>query len=349
MARRLVALAVALLMVAGALAIRNRVDDDSDSGGGSIDGGSGPVSLTCATELEAACKALADADDSIELRVEPAGVTAARLEATDAVVGIDGWLVEAPWPEIVDQARGRSGLGDLFEDDPAVLARSPLVLAMWNDRLQAILSECDNRELTWKCIGDVAGKRWSTIGGEDEWGEVKPGFADPAFDGVGALVLGQGAVSFFDGRTDLSRDDFDTSEFQRWIRQLASAVPQNPTFDDMLVIGPAAVDVVGTTEAEAGPELETSRDKDNITITYPAPMATADVVLASVAGASGGERLAKIVSSDNGLAALSAAGWRVPDHEVDAGVDASVTLPDTSGLPSPGAIDALRGQWGDAR
>ena len=347
MARRLVALAVALLMIAGALSIRNRIDDDSDSGTGSSGGSSGPVSLTCATELEAACRALAASDSSIELTIEDAGRTAQELENADTVEGIDAWLVEAPWPEIVDGARSINGLPALFDHDAPVLARSPLVLAMWNDRLEAILKHCEDGALTWKCIGDAAGQRWSTLGGQDEWGDVKPGFADPAVDGVGALVLGQAAVSFF-GRTDLSTADFDTPEFQRWIRQLASAVPQQPTFDDMLTIRQAAVDVVGTTEAEAGPGLDVSRDKANITITYPAPMATADVVVASVAGANGRERLVKIVSGDDGLDALATAGWRVPDRDVVAGVDATVELPADSGLPSPGAIDALRSVWRDA-
>ena len=123
---------------------------------------------------------------------------------------------------------------------------------MWNDRLAAIEDDCDGGELTWKCIGKVAGDGWTTLGGEESWGNVKPGFADPASDGVGTLVLGQAAVSYF-GRTDLSTADFADDGFLRWIRQLATAVPQFPTFDDMLTIGVAAVDVVGTTEAQAGP------------------------------------------------------------------------------------------------
>ena len=102
-------------------------------------------------------------------------------------------------------------------------------MAMWLDRLDAITASCEDGALTWKCVGDVAGKPWSTIGGEDTWGAVKPGFADPLTDGIGALVLAQGAVSFF-GTTDLSSDQFNEDDFQRWIRQLATAVPQNPTF-----------------------------------------------------------------------------------------------------------------------
>ncbi len=346
MARRLVALAVALLLIAGALAIRNRVDDDSDSSGGSSGGGSGPVALTCATELADACRALADANGSVIVVVEDAGKTAQRLENADTVDDVDAWLVEAPWPEIVDEARGRNGLPAIFDEHPEILARSPLVLAMWNDRLAAIVQHCDGGALTWKCIGEVAGQKWSTLDGEEGWGVVKPGFADPDVDGVGALVLGQATVSFF-GTTDLSTAQFDEAEFQRWIRRLASAVPQNPTLDDMLVIGPSAVDVVGTTEAAAGPGIPASRQKGQITITYPAPMATADVVVASVAGAEGGERLVKIVSGDAGLDALAASGWRVPDRDVVAGVDADVSLPTESGLPSPGAIDALRNLWKD--
>ncbi len=344
MARRLVALAVAVLMVVAAVVIRARIDDSSDPASGASGSGAGPVSLVCASELEPACTEILHANGDVRVTIEPAGVTASRLEGADAVTGIDGWLVEAPWPQIVDDTRGRNGLSNLFEPAPPVLARSPLVMAMWNDRLDAIVGSCADGALTWKCVGDVAGKQWSTIGGETSWGIVKPGFADPLTDGVGALVLGQAAVSFF-GTTALSSDQFSDDAFQRWIRQMATAVPQNPTFADMLTFGPAAVDVVGTTEAEAGPGLEGSRDKRNITITYPAPVATADVVLAQVAGASGGERLARIIGGNAGLDALAAAAWRVPNHPTPAGVSPDVELPADSGLPSPGAIDALRQVW----
>jgi Bacterial extracellular solute-binding protein len=344
MARRLLALAVALLMIAGALALRNRIDDNDAEGPGGD--GSGPLELVCATELRAACEALAADNDDVLLTVQPAGVTAARLTAASGPPDFDGWLVEAPWPEIVDQSRARVGSPAAFGKTSDVLARSPLVLAMWNDRLAAIEDHCEGGALTWKCIGEVAGDRWTSLGGEESWGNVKPGFADPASDGVGALVLGQAAVSYF-GRTDLSTADFADDGFLRWIRQLATAVPQFPTFDDMLTIGVAAVDVVGTTEAQAGPGVAASRDRDKITITYPAPMATADVVLASVADADGAERLLCIVSSDSGLAAIAAAGWRVPGQPSPVGVPAEPTLPDDSGLPPAGAIDALRRLWAD--
>ena len=49
----------------------------------------------------------------------------------------------------------------------------------------------------------------------------------------------------------------------------------------MLAAGPSLYDIVGTTEAEAGPRLARSaRDRrDRVTLLYPAPVATADIVL----------------------------------------------------------------------
>ena len=70
MARRLLALAVALLMIAGALTLRNRIDDDGSEG--SAGGGSGPVELVCATELRAACEALTADNDDVLVTVQPA-------------------------------------------------------------------------------------------------------------------------------------------------------------------------------------------------------------------------------------------------------------------------------------
>ena len=345
MARRLLALAVALLMIAGALALRNRIDDDGSEG--SAGGGSGPVELVCATELRAACEALTADNDDVLVTVQPAGVTAARLTTASGPLDFDGWLVEAPWPQIVDESRARVG-------SPAAFAAKRATCSLglrwcWrcgtsgSPRSRTTATAASSRGSASARSRATAGR---TLGGEESWGNVKPGFADPASDGVGALVLGQAAVSYF-GRTDLSTADFADDGFLRWIRQLATAVPQFPTFDDMLTIGVAAVDVVGTTEAQAGPGVAASRDKDKITITYPAPMATADVVLASVADADGAERLVRIVSGDTGLAALAAAGWRVPGQPSPEGVPAEPALPDDSGLPPAGAIDALRRLWAD--
>jgi hypothetical protein len=81
-------------MVVGALAIRSRMDDNSHNK-------SQVLRLTCATELDPVCQQLHGGDDRVQLTVEAAGVTAARLEQFDGDprdFGMDGWLVTAAWP-----------------------------------------------------------------------------------------------------------------------------------------------------------------------------------------------------------------------------------------------------------
>jgi hypothetical protein len=109
----------------------------------------------------------------------------------------------------------------------------------------------------------------------------------------------------------------------------------------MLVTGPAALDAAGTTEADAGPLLARSARRDALTLLYPSPMATADVVLATTGEKGRASSLRDAVQGGHGRTALTDAGWRVGDGSRP---DAPA-LPSSSGLPSPGLLDALRGRW----
>src|SRR5207248_4244195 len=97
----------------------------------------------------------ADPDGAVEVRVEPAGDTAARLVKAGGV-DVDGWLVPAPWAGLVDEVRARGQLPLRFRATGAPIARSPLVIAMWADRAVALRSACGG-QVGWKCIGDHVG------------------------------------------------------------------------------------------------------------------------------------------------------------------------------------------------
>ncbi|HWC09857.1 MAG TPA: hypothetical protein VG455_01405, partial [Acidimicrobiales bacterium] len=183
---------------------------------------------------------------------------------------------------------------------------------------------------------------WAAVGGRPEWGPVKPGHAPPGTDGVGLLVLGQAVVAFF-GRADLSSADLEDEDFTRWFGGLEEAVPPaaGSPLETMLVVGPAAFDAVGTTEAEAVPLVSNSARRDALTLLYPSPMATADVVLATAGGGGVSKPLRELVGGGEGRTALTDTGWRV-----GAGNRPGMPpLAATSGLPSPGLLDALRGRW----
>jgi hypothetical protein len=321
-------------MVVAALAIRAQIDGDEHDR-------AEVLRLTCANELEAVCRQLQRDDARIQLTVEAAGTTAAQLEQLSGDphdFGIDGWLVSAPWPDIVDGARKARALPTLFGPATSrpVLARSPLVIVAWNDRVAVLRSQCQTPNIGWKCVGDAAATPggWAAIGGRPEWGPVKPGHADPVNDD-GLLVLGQAAADWF-GRSDLSSIDLDDEAFSRWFSGLERAVPPsgNSPLNLMLITGPAAYDAVGTTEAEAFPLLARSPRRNSLTLLYPSPMVTADIVLAAPAANDSATRaLRSIVSAASGRQAFTDAGWKVPG------------APGSGALPPPGFLDALATRW----
>jgi hypothetical protein len=339
--RRVLAVVAAAAMVAGSLALRSRLDRRESER-------SQVLRLTCSTELEAACRQLERGDSRLQVSVEAAGSTADRLVAGDADPGLDGWLVTAPWPDMVDLRRQARAQRPLFEGDRPVLARSPLVMVVAKDRAAALAPRCPGASVGWRCLGDAAATDggWAAVGGRPEWGPVKPGHGSPATDGVGVLVLGQAVASWF-GRTDLSTVDLEDEGFQRWFTGLERAVPPSASspLTTLLVTGPAAVDAVGTTEAEAGPLLARSVRRDSVALLYPSPMATADVVLATPTSGGPAESVARVVRGDAGKAALAAAGWRVDGQRRAEGVPDAPPLAAGDGLPPPGLLEALRARW----
>ncbi|MEZ5144381.1 MAG: substrate-binding domain-containing protein [Acidimicrobiales bacterium] len=344
--RRALAVVAAVAMIALAFLVRSR----SDTGGG---GGDGPATVVCARELAAACQALQAKNPWLTVVTEDANRTLTTLTAAGFDPGaaeIDGWLVPAPFPAMVDETRARTGAGSALGEPTKVLARSPLVIAVWNDRRQALRSRC-GEDLTWKCIGEVAGEPWGDVGGQASWGEVKPGLANPAETAIGLLGAGQAAASWF-GTSDYAANDFADPAFRAWFERLARASQSSGTgtgtpLDQMLSLGPAAFDLAGSTEAAAGPSISTSRDKDRLGIVYPAPEATADVVLAPVAGSEAGARVKRLFESPDAAAALAGAGWRVDGQPAATGLPPDTALPADDGLPRPGVLQALRSLWED--
>jgi hypothetical protein len=219
-----------------------------------------------------------------------------------------------------------------------VLARSPLVLVGFSERLEALEAVCAG-EVTWRCLGERAGEPWIDLGLGDAGSAVlRPGHLDPTVSAMGLLVLGQAVSSFF-GRTDLNRNDLDSEDFAAWFSRLESAIPEfkprsGSLVTDMLTLGPASYDVVGTTEAEASTLLDAAAGGPRpIEIVASEPAATADVVLVAFDG-SVDDALGRL--GDPLRAALEDSGWGVED-------DAS--LPEDAGLPSAGFLVALQERW----
>ncbi|MGH2686952.1 MAG: hypothetical protein ACRDJP_15925, partial [Actinomycetota bacterium] len=334
--------AVAVAMIAGALLIRQQLNDDDNGDGGSSsgtgNGDGGPALLVCATELAAACEAVEL--EGFETRVEPAGVTADALIAGEGE--LDAWLTVSPWPAMVDGARERAGEAPVFDTtDLPPLARSPLVVVGVAERMEALVSRCDDGEVYWSCLGAVAGLQWGDIGGEPGWGDVRPGHDRLDTSATGLAVLGSAVADFF-GTTEISSAEFEQDAFRSWFTRLERAVPRfegdtGSLLQDLLVI-PGSFDAVGATEAEASAMLDLAGARgERLVILYPSAMATADAVLALRAGRDG-ERLVDAVENA-GVAALDDARWHVGNNG---------DLPEGSGLPSAGVLVRLRQLWSEA-
>ena len=332
-------------MVVVALYARDRIDGDG--------GGGGTVRLLCTTELEAACTDLADHAD-VTVTVEPAGTTAQSLatlpDAERGRVGFDAWLAPSPWPEMVDVQRRVNNLRPMFARPSEPIARSPLVLVVRSDRKPVLEATpaCAGK-IDWKCVGAVAGRSWTELpGGQPAWGTVKPAYGDPTTGAIALLVLSQ-ATSEFLGTADYSRADVqDNDQYLDWLSGIERAVPSTPTnpFLEMLQQLPTATyDVVGTTEAEAGPAIAAAAPdrRKELTLLYPEPVVTADVVLAAVTGRND---IAGDVAGDDVAGALATAGWRAPGQSNARGVRDAPALPRRSGLPDdPGVLVALQETW----
>ena len=332
MAARLLAFVAAIAMVAGAITVRERMDNDSDGGSGGTGARSGQFELVCAAELGPVCQALDEGEKDVNVTVEPASVTADRLRSAEqGSAAVDGWLAPGPWGEIVDSSRAPSS-GRLFARPGAALARSPFVLAVWKDK-RARLACADPVDLG--CVGDAVRDRGFRLGAA----------ADDQAEGLlGDAALGAGHIK----NPNFATNDLDETDLSDWLAGVdtnVDRVRRNPggrSFSELLTFGSAVADGYLSTEAVVGPQLASAAKRDQLDLAYLNPVATADVLFMPRLG-DRGKRLGKIVRGDRVLEALRSNGWRVKGRPAVAGVNPNPPpLPEDDGLPSAGVLQALR-------
>lgn len=339
---RLGALALAILLVVGALALRNR-----DGGTAGPDGANGtetaapadPGTVRCAAEL-GICQQLAVLlGDDVDVIAED-GVTAARSLRDASRTEV--WVTLSSLVDVVEESRARASRGPLFVADAPVIGSSPLVLAGNAERMAALEATCG---LTWSCLGDVAGRPWSDAGGQTSWGLGRPGLSEPNHSGIGLLTLGQAVASRLDGQV-VSTRNLDAPEVTGWFSQVAdvAVVADDPL--RQLIQFQGSVDVVGLTEAEAADVLgRVASPPFAIRVVAGTPPVTAEVVLAVPVGSSAPRGLADVVAQ-----ALADTGWRVPDVTPGAVLPTPIEVP--TGEPptlTGGALEAVLLRWEQAR
>lgn len=333
--KRLLAVVGAVAMIGGAILVRGLLidgDDGSDGGAGVADG---DTHLVCATELEAACEALAAEDDSVTFEVEEAGETADRLTAADFQPGeseVDGWLTLNPWPALVSLRADLTNQRDPLGEPSDVLATTRVAVIGPADRTELLVDECDAAgSLSWRCLGEIADDPWETHGASSDQGNVEVGHDDPTVSATGLLALGQATADYF-GRSDFASNDFDDG-FRDWLDQLEGsdpglplAIQALPVVEQLERFPNASWDAVGTLDPAATAAV--GRADGEFTVLYPAPMIVAEAVLAPIRGHEAD------LDDDDLAAALEAAGWAPGPAPQEA---------ETS--PSAGVFEALISEW----
>ena len=340
--KRVAAIAAAVAMVAGAWVVRDSLDERGGDGPG---GGSAPEELrmTCATELDAVCRRLADSTPGLTVRIEDPGITADRLAALGAGTdpGFDVWLADGPWAQMVADDRSFGDMpGAVLGDPSPVIARSPAVIALRADLQRALETSCGG-SVSWRCIGEQAGS-------PDQPGSPRVGLSTPD-RGDGLVPLANATAGFF-GDTSYSVLDFEEPGFAQWFDQLTGLSRRtDPGRRSALAtaVGQAgSFNVVGALEAET---VSLLRDRDDWIAIYPEPMSTAEVRLVPRAGIDRDAALERLLSPT--AQALTASGWRSGSTEgagrvpADAPAGAPANLPTDPGLPSAGVLNALRDLW----
>lgn len=209
--KRLGAFFAAILLVVGAVLLRDWLDDRSDDATGS-DSSGGPTTdqvsgnsfaLICSTEFEDVCEALAGAN--ITVTVEPAGTTLDRLAKVDDDQLPDAWLTLDPFPAMLDQTRERSvaGFGPATTGTAPVASTTPIVAVA--GRISATFAAACSTPSTATCAGTI--------------GAVEVGISDPFSEASGLLNFANGVAGLV-GSTEIDSIQLEESEVRVWVRGL---------------------------------------------------------------------------------------------------------------------------------
>ena len=298
--------------------------------------------MLCTTEAAPACEAVAAAEPDVSVVLEAAGTTVDRFQRAENVENepADAWVTADPWPSMVDEARAREGRSALFGDlGDEPLARSPLVMVGRVDRLDVLSTYCD-RDVTWACLGTVAGAEWSDIGGDSAWGRVRVGYDETA-QTAGLLVAGQAVASWF-GDTQVATNSFDAA-FESWFRALEQSSDDadtgaGRTHEQFLGLRGRSHDVIGGIEAEVAPAVARAADRELFDVVVSQPVTSVDLLVATLPGrTTPGDELLEQLREE-----LASRGWRVAGMDLVADIESDLELPDDNGTLRPGVLEALR-------
>ena len=275
------------------------------------------------------CTAYATGNESVTVTIEDAGVTLDRLAALETGAESPLWLTVEPYPAMVDSIRAGARAEPLGYST-SVLGASQLGLALPPDgRLDVLLAACDGQPV-WRCIGANAGSPWSELGGEANWGTVRPALGDVDDSALGLSSFAASVAGYFND-PDVTRSRWENDPaFIPWLDNLADT-SSGVSLSGGSALGtmatrPSALDIAATADFElAAVDADSQRFARN----YPAPEMWLQAVLAVPGGAAAGDLAGELSEQ------LRTSGW-----------DDAATA--TTPVPSASTMLALRAYWNDA-
>lgn len=335
---RLLALAGAVVLVLGAVVVRGRLDSDD---GDTSTRGPDDLVVVCPPDLADLCELTLGEDYQIRIE-EPVATRDALIEAPTAD-GIEGdlWLVPATWAEAVSAQRERDRVPVLTGQATSPVARSPVLLAVSDERAAALEQGPCGGMLTWTCLGDATGRPWDTVGGDATWGTVKAGLADPA-SALGLAVLGAATAGYV-GTFDYATNEI-SGELMSWLDAFAAYPAAPNAVDVMLTEGAGRYFAVGALEVTA----RKAAGRPGFRVVVPDDVITADLVVVPIGrNAQDRDGADDLAGRATLLDALAEAGWRVEGRDLAAGIDPALTLPRGDNLPSGDVLRPLLSAWQD--
>jgi hypothetical protein len=313
-AKRLLAIAAAVAMIAGAWFVRTNVIEKKTTvatGGDTTQPTNAPTTtrrVVCVAELEEVCRVSGSV-----YTIESVSTTLATLasEPNPDIV----WITTSPLPEMADAARARANQPPMPIDQRKALGSTTVVITAPTERVALLKAACPDG--SWKCIGEKTNRPWKEIGGQAGWNEVTFRHRDPLTSAGGLSVFGA-ALAGRTGRTDIGTGDLAASDVRSWTNQLENANKQ-PASDPLtsIVVG-TRFDVVGALATEV---TSTGR----VATLEPTPVARVGATIMVTSG----KLPSDLVS--NLLTALGKNGW-------------SPTVA-PSGLPDAVGMEAVQQLW----
>lgn len=196
------------------------------------------------------------------------------------------------------------------------LARTPLLWGGYVSRVD-VITDTGTAPLDWPTVEAAAAKEsWQALGGQNSWGFIKLGFAQPSRKMGGLAVLFNGAGAYHQ-KTDLTGADLRAEDFRAWMFPVIGSVPFTT-----LGIDPAAAMARGPSTVEIGifPEsqwllnLSGLLQNEDVVLNYPAYQFVMDFPLVRWQDSSTTDEQRQAVDLLNGWLLSVAQQANAPDH-----------------------------------